>query len=415
MTKRRVVITGLGMVSPLGNDVASSWSAALSGLSGIASITHFSTEQFSVSFGGEIKNLDVSLYLQPKDTRKIDRFIQYGLIAAEQAIKDSGLEQLPSIDRQRTGVIIGSGIGGLETIENNHKILYESGPRKMSPFFVPGAVINMLSGNVAIKYGFSGPNFAIASACSSGSHSIGYAARTISYGDADVMVAGGAEVALTPMGLAAFSAARALSTRNESPELASRPWDIDRDGFVLGDGAGVLVLEEYQHARLRGANIYAELAGFGMSDDAFHITSPPEGGVGALVAMSNALKDADLRVHEVDYINAHGTSTVAGDFAECQAIKVLFGKHAESLAISSTKSMTGHLIGAAGAVEAIFSVLSIRDGMVAPTINLQSPDIGCDLNFVPNQAQHIQVDVAMSNSFGFGGTNSSLVFSKLRD
>ncbi len=414
MERRRVVVTGLGMVTPIGNDVITSWRSALSGMSGIAPITIFDAAPFNVHFGGEIKNLDVTQYISPKESRKTDRFIQYGLIAAEQAIKDANLVDVNDCVKQRTGAIIGSGIGGLETIEANHKILSESGPRKMSPFFVPGSVINMLSGNVAIKYGFSGPNFAISSACSSGSHSIGYGARTIVYGDADVMVVGGSEVALTPMGVAAFSAARALSTRNDDPAAASRPWDIDRDGFVLGDGAGVLILEELGHAKKRGANIYGEVAGFGMSDDAFHITSPPEDGAGAFAAMSNALNDAGLKPADIDYINAHGTSTIAGDKAECRAIKTLCGDHAYKLAVSSTKSMTGHLIGAAGAIEAIFSLLALRDQVLPPTINLHTPDEGCDLNFVANVKQARSVDVTVSNSFGFGGTNASLVFTQVK-
>lgn len=412
MAERRVVITGLGMLSPLGNDVASSWEGIKAGRSGIAPIDRFDATGYNTRIGGAVRDLDFESYLSSKDTRKMDAFLQYGLIAAQQAIEDSGLTRFEQLDKERVGVAIGSGIGGLEFIEKNVIALHESGPRKVSPFFVPATVINMVGGNVAIRFGFKGPNFAITTACTTGTHNIGYAARTIMYGDADVMVAGGAEMATTKTGIAAFSAARALSTRNDEPERASRPWDKNRDGFVLSDGAGIMVLEELEHALKRGATIYGEVIGFGMSDDAHHITSPPESGEGAQRSMNNAIRDAGINPSDIQYINAHGTSTQVGDIAEVAAVKKVFGDHAYKLAVSSTKSMTGHLLGAAGAVEAIFSLLAIRDGLLPPTINLDDPDVGCDLDFVANECRKADVRVALSNSFGFGGTNGTLIFSR---
>jgi len=408
MAERRVVITGLGMLSPLGNDVATSWEGIKAGRSGIGLIDRFDAADYNTKIGGAIKDLDISPYLSPKDARKMDAFIHYGLIASQQAVEDSELDRFETLDPDRVGVAIGSGIGGLEFIEKNVIALSENGPRKVSPFFVPASVINMISGNVAIRFGYQGPNIAITTACTTGTHNIGYSARTIAYGDADVMLAGGAEMATTRTGIAAFSAARALSTRNDEPQKASRPWDKDRDGFVLSDGAGVLVLEELEHAKARGAKIYGEIIGFGMSDDAHHITAPS--GKGAEKAMQNAIRDAGLAPSDVDYINAHGTSTQIGDVAEVDAVKNVFGDHAGKLAMSSTKSMTGHLLGAAGAVEAIFSVLAVREGVLPPTINLDNPDEGCDLDFVANQSRQADVRVALSNSFGFGGTNGTLIF-----
>ncbi|ARU56293.1 3-oxoacyl-ACP synthase [Oleiphilus messinensis] len=414
MTARRVVVTGLGALTPLGNSVDALWSALVNGKSGISLIESFDTESFSVKICGAVKGLDSSEYLNPKEARKLDPFIQYGLIAAIQAVQDAGIADLSDEEKLNVGVAIGSGIGGIGTIEASCNILASSGPRKVSPFFVPGAVINMVSGNLAMRYGFKGPNIAMATACTTGTHSIGYGARTIAYGDADVMLAGGSEVATTPVGIAAFASARALSRRNDDPEGASRPWDRGRDGFVLGDGAGVVVLEEYEHARKRGANIYGELVGFGMSDDAFHVTAPPENGEGARLSMARAIQDANIALEDIHYINAHGTSTPAGDIAECNAIKRLLGSElAATVNVSSTKSMTGHLIGAAGAVEAIASLLAMKHNVVPPTLNLEDPDEGCDLNFTPNVAQERQVDVALSNSFGFGGTNGTLIFRRI--
>ncbi|SEI39010.1 3-oxoacyl-[acyl-carrier-protein] synthase II [Allopseudospirillum japonicum] len=412
MPRKRVVVTGLGLVTPLGNDVNTTWEGIVAGRSGIAPIEHFDASKFSTRFGGQIKDFDIGAYLPVKDARKMDLFIQYGIAAASQAIFDAGLECTPE-NADRIGVAIGSGIGGLPMIEKNHQLLERSGPRKISPFFVPGSIINMISGNLAIKYGFRGPNIAITTACTTGTHNIGYSARTIAYGDADVMVCGGAEMATTPLGLGGFAAARALSTRNEDPCAASRPWDKDRDGFVLADGAGVVVLEEYEYAKARGARIYAELVGFGMSDDAYHMTAPPEDGRGAAAAMANCLRDAQINPEVVDYINAHGTSTPAGDIAESQAVERVLGSAAQKVAVSSTKSMIGHLLGAAGAVEAVFSVLAIRDQVAPPTINLETPDEGCRLDYVPHQARSMKIDYALSNSFGFGGTNGSLLFTKL--
>lgn len=409
MSRRRVVVTGLGMLSPLGVDVPSSWQGVLAGRSGIGLIEHVDLSAHGTRFGGSVKGFDVEPYLSTKEARKLDLFIQYGLAASFQAIRDSGLE-ITDANRERVGVAMGSGIGGLTNIENNAVVLHQQGPRRISPFLVPGSIINMISGFLSIHLGAQGPNYAIATACTTGTHCIGMAARNIAYGEADVMIAGGSEMATCGLGIGGFGAARALSTRNEDPQGASRPWDKGRDGFVLSDGAGALVLEELEHARARGANIYAELVGFGMSGDAYHMTSPPADGAGAARCMTNAVRDAGLNPEQVQYINAHGTSTPAGDIAEATAIKSVFGEHAYRLAVSSTKSMTGHLLGAAGAVEAIFSVLAIRDQVAPPTINLQEPDEGCDLDFVAHQAKPMAIDAVLSNSFGFGGTNGSLVF-----
>ena len=412
MARRRVVVTGMGMLSPLGTDVASTWQRLVAGESGIRDITHFDTSAYSTRFAGLVPDFDVADYMPAKDARKMDIFVQYGLVAAIQAIRDAGLTD-DEANAERIGVAIGSGIGGLTGIEENHQKLLDGGPRKISPFFVPGSIINMISGNLSIMYGYRGPNFATVTACTTGTHSIGFAAQQIMLGTADVMVAGGAEKASCALGLGGFAAARALSTRNDDPQAASRPWDRDRDGFVLADGAGILVLEEYEHARARGAQIHAEVVGYGMSGDAFHMTAPPEDGAGAALAMRNALRDAGINPDQVDYINAHGTSTKAGDLAEASAIRSVFGDHASALAVSSTKSMVGHLLGAAGAVEAIFTILAMRDSVAPPTINLDNPDDGCDLNFVPHTAQQRSIEVALSNSFGFGGTNGSLVFRRL--
>ncbi|EKE86952.1 beta-ketoacyl-ACP synthase II [Idiomarina xiamenensis] len=412
MSKRRVVITGMGLLSPLGNDVQSSWQGLSAGTSGVVSIDHFDTSQFSTHFAALVKDFPVTDYLSAKEARKMDDFIQYGIAAGVQALRDSGLA-ISEQNAERIGVMVSSGIGGLGLIEENHNKLLQGGPRKMSPFFVPSTIINMISGHLSMMFGLTGPNMAIVTACTTGVHNIGQAARVIAYGDADVMLAGGAEKASTPLGLGGFGAARALSTRNDDPQAASRPWDRDRDGFVLGDGAGVMVLEEYEHAKARGAKIYAELSGFGMSADAFHITSPPEDGRGAALAMRNALKDAQLNAEQVAYINAHGTSTAAGDIAETRAIKAVYGAHAKQVMVSSTKSMTGHLLGAAGAVEAIFSVLALQHQQVPPTINLDNPDTECDLDYVPHHSRDAKLNHVLCNSFGFGGTNGSLVFSRV--
>lgn len=412
MSRRRVVVTGMGMLSPIGNSVEETWLNILAGKSGAAPIQHFNAEAFATHFSASVKNFDVTEYMSNKDARKMDLFIQYGMAAAIQAYTDSGLE-VTEENAPRIGCAIGSGIGGLPMIEKNVDILNTSGPRRVSPFFVPGSIINMIAGNLAIKYGFKGPNIAITTACTTGTHNIGQAMRMIQYGDADVMFAGGSEMATTPLGIAGFAAARALSTRNDDPEAASRPWDKDRDGFVLGDGAGVLVLEEYEHAVARGAEIYCELTGFGMSDDAYHMTAPPESGEGAALAMSNAIRDAGIAKDKVHYINAHGTSTPAGDIAESNAAKQVLGSAAENVRMSSTKSMIGHLLGAAGAVEAIFCVLAIKNQIAPPTINLDNPSDGCDLNYVPHTPQECTIEAAMSNSFGFGGTNGTLVFQKI--
>jgi 3-oxoacyl-[acyl-carrier-protein] synthase II len=412
LSRRRVVVTGLGAVTPLGNDTASTWQGLCKGLSGIAAIEHFDVSAFTTRFGGSIRNFDITTYIGAKEARRIDQFLHYGLAAGIQAVNDAGLSDA-GYDPLRVGVAAGSGIGGITSIEDALRTIESAGPRKISPFFVPGAIINMVAGTLSIHFNFQGPNIAITTACTTGTHNIGMAARMIAYGDADAMVVGGAEMATSPVGLGGFCAARALSTRNDDPTAASRPWDADRDGFVLSDGAGMLVLEEYESARRRGANIYAELAGFGMSGDAFHITSPPEDGRGAAACMLNALSDAGLALDKVDYINAHGTSTPIGDKAETLAIRRVFGAHADRLAVSSTKSMVGHLLGASGAVEAIFSVLSLRDQVAPPTINLHNPGEGCDLDYVPNTARSMKMDVVLSNSFGFGGTNGSLVFRRL--
>jgi 3-oxoacyl-[acyl-carrier-protein] synthase II len=409
---RRVVVTGLGAVSPLGNSVTETWNGILASQSGIAPLESFDVSAFSTTFGGAVKNFDVSQYMAPKDARKLDVFIQYGIAAGIQAFEDSGLE-ITEQNATRVGCAIGSGIGGLQSIESCSDIIQKSGPRRISPFFVPGSIINMIAGNLAIKYGMQGPNIAIVTACTTGTHNIGSAARMIAYGEADAMLAGGAEMATTPVGLGGFAAARALSTRNDDPQAASRPWDRDRDGFVLSDGAAALMLEEYEFARARGANIIAEVVGFGMSDDAYHITSPPADGSGAARSMQNALNDAKLSADAVSYINAHGTSTNAGDLAETMAVKSVLGAAASKVAVSSTKSMTGHLLGAAGAIEAVFSVLAIRDQVAPPTINLDNPDQGCDLDYVPHNARSMEVNVVVSNSFGFGGTNGTLVFAKV--
>ncbi|MCS3902636.1 3-oxoacyl-[acyl-carrier-protein] synthase II [Methylohalomonas lacus] len=411
MTKRRVVVTGLGMVSPVGNTVAESWDNILAGKSGAAPISHFDTTGFSVTFSAPVKDLNLGDYLSPKDARKMDPFIHYGMVAGIQALADSGLE-VTEENAPRIGVAIGSGIGGLPGIEKGTQAYLEGGPRKVSPFYVPSNIINMISGHLSIRYGLQGPNIALVTACTTGTHSIGEAGRIIEYGDADVMVAGGAEMATSPTGVAGFASAKALSTRNDAPERASRPWDVDRDGFVLGDGAGVMVLEEYEHAKARGATIYAELIGYGMSGDAYHMTAPSEDGSGAARCMENALRNAAINVDQVNYINAHGTSTPAGDIAETQAIKRVLGDHARKVAISSTKSMVGHLLGAAGGVEAIFSVLSLRDQVAPPTINLDNPDPACDLDYVPHTAREMPLEVALSNSFGFGGTNGTLIFKR---
>lgn len=412
MTKRRVVITGLGMVSPVGLSVSESWENILAGKGGIGPITHMDVSAFSTRFGGSVKNFDPTNYITAKDVKKMDPFIHYGIAAAKEAIEDSGIE-VTEQNAARIGVSIGSGIGGITGIEKGHEAYMKSGPRKISPFFVPANIINMISGNVSIMFGLKGPNYAITTACATATHCIGDAGRMIEYGDADMMVAGGAEMATSPTGLGGFCSARALSTRNDSPETASRPWDKDRDGFVLSDGAGVVVLEEYEHAKQRGATIYAELIGFGMSGDAYHMTAPSEGGEGAKRCMELAMSNAKINPDEVDYINAHGTSTPAGDKGETEATKAAFGDHAKKVAISSTKSMTGHLLGAAGGVEAIFSALSIRDQVAPPTINIVTPDPECDLDYVPGEARKMKIDTVLSNSFGFGGTNGTLVFKKI--
>lgn len=412
MARKRVVVTGMGLVTPLGTNLDESWQGILAGRSGVAPIDTFDTSAFTTRFGAQVKGFEVEDYMPRKDARKMDLFIQYGMAAAIQAIADAGIETTEE-NANRIGCAIGSGIGGLPMIEKNHDALQKGGPRKISPFFVPGSIINMISGNLAIRFGFRGPNIAITTACTSGTHNIGYSARTIAYGDADVMVCGGAEAASTPLGLGGFAAARALSTRNDDPQAASRPWDKDRDGFVLGDGAGVLVLEEYEHAKARGAKIYAEVTGFGMSDDAYHMTLPPEDGRGAALAMHNALNDAGLNAEVINYINAHGTSTPAGDLAESRAVESVMGAAASKVAVSSTKSMIGHLLGAAGAVEAVFCILAIRDQVAPPTINLENPQEGCNLDYVPKEARQMKIDHTLSNSFGFGGTNGSLIFSKI--
>ncbi len=412
MSRRRVVVTGLGMITPVGNTVDETWQNILAGKSGVSTIEQFDVSAYTTRFSANVKDFDSSDYMAAKESRKMDTFVQYGMVAGIQAMNDAGLE-ITDANAARIGAAIGSGIGGIGQIEKNKEIVRTSGPRRISPFFVPGSIINMIAGNLSIKYGFQGPNLAVVTACTTGTHNIGLGAQLIERGDVDAMLVGGAEMATTEVGLGGFAAARALSTRNDDPQAASRPWDVERDGFVLGDGAGVLVIEEYEFARARGARIYAELVGFGMSGDAYHMTSPPEDGRGAAQSMSNALRDASVNADAINYINAHGTSTSAGDKAEAQAVKSVMGDAAYRVAVSSTKSMIGHLLGAAGAVEAIFSVLSLRDQVAPPTINLDNPDEGCDLNFVPHTAQELSIDYALSNSFGFGGTNGSLLFTRM--
>ena len=412
MSKRRVVITGMGIVSPVGNSVEESWSNILAGKSGINLLTNLETEGQSVKFGGSVKNFEITDYLKPKDAKKMDTFIHYGMAAGIQAIEDSGIE-VTEENAERIGVAIGAGIGGLGTIERTADLFREKGAKRISPFFVPSSIINMISGNLSIKYGLKGPNFAIVTACTTGTHNIGDASRLIEYGDADVMVAGGAEMSTTNCGLGGFAAARALSTRNDDPLTASRPWDKDRDGFVLGDGAGVVVLEEYEHAKARGAKIYAEVLGYGMSGDAYHMTLPSKGGEGAARCMKNAMRNAGVNTDQIDYINAHGTSTPAGDQAETDAAKLALGDHAYNIVMSSTKSMTGHLLGAAGGIEAIFTALAIQDQVAPPTINIINQDPDCDLDYAANEAREMKIDYAISNSFGFGGTNGTILLSKI--
>jgi 3-oxoacyl-[acyl-carrier-protein] synthase II len=412
MKGRRVVVTGIGLVTSVGHTVAETWESILAGKSGAASIEGFDVSAYSTQFAASVHDFDISAYLPAKDARKMDTFVQYGMAAGIQAMQDSGLEVTEKL-APRIGCSIGSGIGGIGQIEKNAEILATSGPRRISPFFVPGSIINMIAGNLSVKYNLQGPNLAVVTACTSGTHNIGLGARLIAQGDADAMLVGGAEMATTPVGLGGFAAARALSTRNEDPAAASRPWDRDRDGFVLGDGAGVMMIEEYEAAKARGAEIYAEITGFGMSGDAYHMTLPPEDGRGAAASMANAIQDSGLALDKVNYINAHGTSTVAGDVAESRAVQTVLGAEADKVAVSSTKSMIGHLLGAAGAVEAIFSVLAIRDQVAPPTINLDNPDEDCTLNYVPHTAQERQIHSVLSNSFGFGGTNGSLLFSRL--
>ena len=413
MSKRRVVITGMGIISPVGNAVEEAWANIVAGKSGVGPITHFDAANYPTRIAAEVKNFDPAQYIAPKDIKKMDPFIHYGVAAAVQAFKDSGL-QVTEANAPRIGAAIGAGIGGLTYIEKAHSSIIENhSPKRVSPFFVPSSIINMISGQLSIMYRFTGPNIAVVTACTTANHNIGLAMRCIQYGDADVMLGGGAEMAVTPLGIGGFCAARAMSERNDAPEKASRPWDKERDGFVLGEGAGVLMLEEYEHARKRGAKIYAELIGFGMSGDAYHMTSPPEDGEGARLCMANSLADAGISADKVDYVNAHGTSTPVGDKGETIAIKRAFGAHAAKLPVSSTKSMTGHLLGAAGGVEAVFSVLAIRDNVAPPTINLDHPDEGCDLDYVPHRARKLKIDIALSNSFGFGGTNGTLVFRRV--
>ncbi|MHB8814777.1 MAG: beta-ketoacyl-ACP synthase II [Steroidobacteraceae bacterium] len=410
MSKRRVVVTGMGMISPVGSAVETAWKAILAGQSGIGPITRFDVSNFPVRFGGPVQGFEPSRYFNTKELRRMDEFMHYGVAAGIQAFEDSGID-MSKTDATRCGAVCGAGIGGLGTIEAEYDAYVKTGnPRKISPFFVPATIINMIAGHLSIKYGLRGPNLGVVTACTTSTHAIGIGMRTIQYGDADMVIAGGGEMATTVCGLASFAQAKALSTRNEAPAEASRPWDLDRDGFVLSDGGGALVLEELEHARRRGARIYAELVGFGMSGDAYHITLPPEDGEGARLAMANALKDASLNAADVQYVNAHATSTAAGDKAETLAMKRAFGDHARRLAVSSTKSMTGHLLGAAGVVEAIFSILAIRDQVAPPTINYHTPDPDCDLDYVPNTARPMKIDVVLSNSFGFGGTNGSVVF-----
>ena len=414
MSDRRVVVTGLGMVAPVGLDVPTSWEAVIAGRSGIQPITHLDIEPFSVRFGGPIYDFDVEQYIPKKEAKKMDKFIHYGVAAADQAIKDAGIE-VTEQNAGRIGVVVGSGIGGISGIEAGYGAYLKGGPRRISPFFVPANIVNMVAGHISIMNGFKGPNISIVSACSTGAHSIADAMRMIQYGTTDVMVAGGAEHATSPTGLGGFAAARALSTRNDEPQKASRPWDRDRDGFVLSDGAGVMVIEELEHARARGAEIYCELLGSGMNSDAYHMTSPSPNGEGAAECMRLAMQDAGVNPDQVDYVNAHGTSTPAGDVAETMAMKNALGDHAYKAAVSSTKSMTGHMLGAAGGAEAVFTVLAIRDQVAPPTINLDNPSEDCDLDYVPHTAREMKIDVALSNSFGFGGTNGTLAFGRLKD
>ncbi len=411
-TTRRVVVTGLGIISPVGIGLDESWANITAGKSGITRITRFDASAYASQIAGEVKGFDASRYIPAKEARRFDVFVHYGLAAGIDAMKDAGLD-LDRLNREMIGVCIGSGIGGLPLIEKTHNAMLAGGPRKISPFFVPGTIINMISGQLSIMHGLQGPNISVVTACTTANHSIGEAGRLIEYGDADIMIAGGAESTISPLGIGGFCAARALSSRNDDPATASRPWDKDRDGFVMGEGGGVLVLEEYEHAKARGARIYCELAGYGMSADAHHITAPCEDGAGAVRCMNNTLRNAGLNHDQVDYINAHGTSTPLGDIAETVAVKNCFGVHAKKLCVSSTKSMTGHLLGAAGGIEAVFSVLAIRDQIAPPTINLLDQDPQCDLDYVPNSARPMKIDVALSNSFGFGGTNGSLVFRKI--
>jgi len=412
LSRRRVVITGLGIISPVGNTVNEAWSNIVAGKSGISRITRFDPSAFSAQIAGEVRGFDVTQYMSAKEARRMDTFIHFGMAAATQALRDSGLQVTPE-NAERIGVNIGSGIGGLPVIEETHDDYLKGGPRKISPFFVPATIINMISGNLSIMYGLKGPNLAMVTACTTGTHCIGESGRLIEYGDADVMIAGGSEATISPLAVGGFASARALSTRNDDPATASRPWDKDRDGFVLGEGAGVLLLEEYEHAKRRGARIYAELAGFGMSADAHHMTAPPDDGEGAARCMTNALRNAGLNVDQIDYINAHGTSTPLGDIAETIAVKRCFGEHARKLAVSSTKSMTGHLLGAAGGVEALFSALALYEQVAPPTANLIHQDPACDLDYVPNVARPMTVRAALSNSFGFGGTNGTLIFTRV--
>ena len=411
MARRRVVITGLGLISPVGNTVEEGWQNIIAGVSGIAPVTRFDTSTFPVKFAGEVKNFDITQYISAKDARRMDKFIHYGLAAGMQAVRDAGLDKEGAADPERVGVSIGSGIGGLPLIEETKDEYIAGGVRKVSPFFVPGSIINMISGNLSIEYGFKGPNLAIVTACTTGTHSIGEAARLIEYGDADVMVAGGAESTVSPLGMGGFCAARALSTRNDDPATASRPWDKDRDGFVLGEGAGVLVLEEYEHAKARGARIYAEVAGYGMSADAYHITAPNMDGPRR--SMVNALKNAGVGPSDVQYLNAHGTSTPLGDKNESDAVKAAFGDAAYNLVVNSTKSMTGHLLGGAGGVESLFTVLALHHQISPPTINIFNQDPECDLDYCANVARPMKIDIALKNNFGFGGTNGSLVFKRI--
>ena len=409
---RRVVVTGIGMLSPLGNDPQTTWENLLLGKSGISNIDHFDTSEFQTKFAGLVNDFNAQDYMERKEAKKMDLFIQYGVAAAVQAFKDSGLE-INEENAHRVGVAVGAGIGGLGLIESGYDKMLKGGPRKLSPFFVPSTIINMIAGHISIMFGLKGPNISIVTACTSGVHNIGHAARMVAYGDADAIVAGGAEKGSTQLGMGGFGAARALSTRNEAPQEASRPWDKDRDGFVLGDGAGVIVVEEYEHAKARGAKIYAELVGFGMSGDAYHMTSPPSDGAGAALAMKNAINDAKVDISKIGYINAHGTSTLAGDIAETNAVKSVFGEQAYNLMMGSTKSMTGHLLGAAGAVEAIFSIQALVNNAVPPTINLDNPGEGCDLDYITGSARDVNLDYVLCNSFGFGGTNGSLIFKRI--